>query len=205
MTARILAGTSVCAFLLLAGCGGKIVYPNYYALDLPRPPQPAAIDPHLRGTAAVRRFDVPTYLRQGRIVYRRAPEEIGFYYYHRWAADPAVSVTDAVIDALRASQVFSIVKRYGGESRQEYLLSGRIDRLEEIDYDGVRVEARLSAELLNLRTGATIWTGDADETLPVGVRNVNAVVVEMTHAVRQTVDRLVASLNEQLAAKACKD
>jgi hypothetical protein len=34
-------------------------------------------------------------------------------------------------------------------------MSGRLERLEEIDYGGgVRVEAKLSAELLNLRSGA---------------------------------------------------
>jgi ABC-type uncharacterized transport system auxiliary subunit len=135
-------------------------------------------------------------------VYRQGPAEIGFYDYHRWAADPASTVTTAVIDSLRFSRLFSFVKPYDGQSRQDYLLSGRIERLEEIDYGGsVRVEAKLSAELVDRRTDATVWTGEADETLAVEARNVNSVVVEMSHAVQKSIDRLVASLDQQLLAK----
>jgi ABC-type uncharacterized transport system auxiliary subunit len=203
MTTRIVASVSGCAvILLMAGCGGKIRYPSYYALQLPPAPVPAVSDTRLPGTVAVRRFEVPSYLRQGRIVYREAPEEIGFYDYHRWAADPAETVTTAVIDSLRSSRLFSFVKRYDGQGQQDYLLVGRLERLEEIDYgSGVRVEARLSAELMNLRAGTTVWTGDADETLGVDTRNVNSVVAEMSQAIQKNIARLVASLNQQLPAK----
>jgi ABC-type uncharacterized transport system auxiliary subunit len=203
MTTKTLAGLSGYAVLLLmAGCGGRIRYPNYYALELPPAPVPAVSDTRLPGTVAVRRFEAPSYLRQGRIVYREAPEEIGFYDYHRWAADPAETVTTAVIDSLRSSRLFSFVKRYDGQGQQDYLLVGRLERLEEIDYGGgVRVEARVSAELMNLRAGTTVWTGDADETLGVDTRNVNSVVAEMSHTVQKSIDRLVASLNQQLPAK----
>ena len=66
---------------------------------------------------------------------------------------------------------------------------------------GVRVQAKLSAELVNLQTGDTLWTGDAAESLGVDTRNVNAVVVEMSHAVEKSINRLVASLNQQLLPK----
>lgn len=203
MTTKTLAGTSACAItLLMAGCGGRVRDPSYYALEIPPAPRPVVSDSRLPATAAVRRFETPTYLRQGRIVYRPAPEEVGFYNYYRWAADPAVTVTTAMIDALRSSRLFSFVKPYDGQERQDYLMSGRIERLEEIDYGGgVRVEARLSAELVNLRTGATVWTGDADETLKVETRNVNSVVGEMSHAVQKSIDTLVAALEQELVAK----
>ena len=156
----------------------------------------------LPATLAVRRFETPPYLRQGRIVYRQGPAEIGFYDYHRWAADPAETVTTAVIDSLRSSRLFAFVKRYDSQGQQDYLLVGRLERLDEIDYGGsVRVEARLSAELTSLRSGATVWTGDADETVGVDTRNVNSVVAEMSHTVRKSIDRLVASLNQQIPAK----
>jgi len=199
---KTLLSTSVCVSLLLIGCGGKVRYPNYYALEIPRPARPALGDTRLPGTLAVRRFETPPYLRQGRIAYREAPDEIGFYEYHRWAADPGVSVTAAVIDSLRSSRLFSFVKPDDGQGRPDYLMSGRIERLEEIDYGGdVRVEEKLSAELVDLRTGATIWTGDAAEALKVNTRNIASVVVEMSHAVQTSVDRLVASMEEELPAK----
>lgn len=81
-------------------------------------------------------------------------------------------------------------------------MSGRLERLEEIDSAGsVRVEARLSAELVDLRTGETVWTGDADETSEVETHNINSVILEMTHAVQKSISRLVASLDQQLVAK----
>jgi uncharacterized lipoprotein YmbA len=188
--------------LLMAGCGGKILYPHYYALDIPAAPKPAASDARLPATLAVRRFEALPYLRQGRIVYRQGPVKIDFYDYHRWAADPAAAVTAAMIDSLRSSRLFSFVRLYDGQSRQDYLMSGQLERLEEIDSAGsVRVEAKLSAELVDLRTGETVWTGDADETLGVETRDVNSVVVEMSHAVQKSIDRLVASLDRQLVAR----
>ena len=203
MTTKALISVSACMVaLLMAGCGGRILYPHYYALDIPTAPKPAASDARLPATLAVRRFEALPYLRQGRIVYRQGPAEIGFYDYHRWAADPAAAVTAAMIDSLRSSRLFSFVTPYDGQGQSDYLMSGRLERLEEIDSAGsVRVEAKLSAELVDLRTAATVWTGDADETLGVETRDVNSVVVEMSHAVQKSIDRLVASLDRQLPAK----
>jgi len=203
MTTKTLICMSACMVaLLMAGCGGKIRYPHYYALDIPPAPSPAAADARLPATLAVRRFEALPYLRQGRIVYRPGPAEIGFYDYHRWAADPAATVTAAMIDSLRSSRLFSFVRPYDGQSQQDYLMTGRLERLEEIDSAGsVRVEARLSAELVNLRTGETVWTGDADETSEVETRNISSVIQGMTHAVQKSISRLVASLDQQLVAK----
>ncbi len=204
MIKKTLMGMSACAVMLLTtGCGARVRYPSYYTLELPAaPPTPAMSAARLPATLAVRRFETPPYLRQGRIVYRQAPEEVGFYDYRRWAADPAETVTAAVIDSLRAARLFSFVKRYDGQNQQDYLLLGRLERLEEIDYGGgVRVAAKLSVELVNLRASTTMWTGDAEETLPVDTRNVNSVVTAMSQAAQKSIDRIVASLDQQLAAK----
>lgn len=154
MTKTLASAVAWVAVLLLAACGGKVLYPSYYALEIPPPLKPALNDPRLPVTVAVRRFESPPYLRQGRIVYRPAPAEIGYYEYHRWAADPSATITAAMIDALRSSRLFLFVKPYEGQDKPDYLMSGRLERLQEIDYGGgVRVEAQLSAELVNLRTG----------------------------------------------------
>jgi len=191
---------SLCALtLLIASCGGGR-RPHYYALEIPPAPDRTLIDPRFTGTLAVCRFETPSYLRQGRIVYRETPEEVGFYDYHRWAAEPAETVTTAMIEALRSSRLFSSVKRYDGHSKQDYLLVGRIERLEEIDYAGpVRVEVQISAELVNLRTDATEWTGTAPQVLNVDNRNVDSVVRAMNGAVQHDIDQLLASLNQRFS------
>jgi len=200
MSTKTTVSISVCAIALLsAGCGVRIRYPDYYTLELPLAPVPAVSETRFPGTVAVRRFETPAYLRQGRIVYRQAPEEIGFYDYHRWAADPAETITTAMIDSLRSSRLFAFAKRYDGQGQPDYLMVGRLDRLEEIDYGGgVRVEARLSAELMNVRSGATVWTADADETQGVDSRDVNSVVAEMSHTIRKSIDRLIAGMAKDL-------
>jgi uncharacterized lipoprotein YmbA len=192
-----------CAFLaalLMVGCGGKVRYPKYSTLALAPPPQAAENNPRITGAVAVRKFEAPAYLRQGRIVYREAPNEVGFYEYHRWAADPGATVTTAVMEALRSSGSFSIVEPYDGRDKPEYLLTGRLERLDEIDYGGgVRVEATLTAQLVNLRTASTVWTGEATQTSRVEQRTVSSVVEEMNRAVQRSIDRLLASMEQQLA------
>jgi hypothetical protein len=52
----------------------------------------------------------------------------------------------------------------------------------------------------DVRTGAVGWTGDAAETMNVDTRDISSVMMEMSHAVESSLDRLVASLSEQLLA-----
>ena len=147
--------------LLLAGCAGKVRYPDYYMLALAPSKGPAANEGYKLPAVAVQRFETPAYLRQGRIVYRQTPEQIGFYEYHRWASDPGQVVTTAMIDSLRAAGVFSTVQTYDGEAHAPYVLQGRLEHLDEVDYEnGVRVEVRLYAQLLDTKTGTAVWAGD---------------------------------------------
>jgi uncharacterized protein YukE len=79
-------------------------------------------------------------------------------------------------------------------------MTGRLEKLDEIDYGGeVRVEAKLSAELTNLRTGSVVWTGDAAQTSRVERRDVNSVVAEMSHALQESMDQLLAGMGQQVS------
>jgi len=200
---RNLAKLSVCASaLLMAGCG-RVPRTHYYALETAPALSGAASGKPFVTSVAVSQFAAPPYLRQGRIVYRQSPEEIGYYEYQRWAVDPADSITAAMIGSLRSRQLFSIVKRYDGRNEQDYLMTGRLERLEEVDYNGpVRVIAEISAELVNLRTGSTEWTGDASATFNVEKSDVDSVVAQMNHAVQDCIDQLAASMEQRLLAKA---
>src|ERR1700733_3801804 len=94
------------ATVILAGCAGKVGRANYYTLHLPAPPDPPVAE-NAHTTVANREFRAPAYLRQGAIVYKASPEQIGFYAYHRWAVDPCDFVTDSIIDRLGATGTFS--------------------------------------------------------------------------------------------------
>ncbi|HLB87358.1 MAG TPA: ABC-type transport auxiliary lipoprotein family protein [Terriglobales bacterium] len=177
--------------ILLVGCGGAVKYPNYYALHVPPPPDPPAQD-GVRASLAIREFRSPTYLRQGAIVYKTSPEQIGFYNYHRWAVDPREFLTNAVADRLRASGNFTQVKLYDGRPDINYVLSGRLEKLEEIDYEGgVKVEVAISAQMTSLATGATVWTNAVSEVGTVGQHDVPAVVSEMNRTMERAIVKLL--------------
>jgi len=186
---------------ILTGCGGAVKYPTYYTLHIPPPPDPAS-QGNLHATLAVREFRSPEYLRQGAIVYKTSPEQIGFYNYHRWASDPREFVTDAVANRLRASGTFTQVKLYDGRSDIDYVVSGRLEKLEEIDYDGgLKVEVAISAQMVHLSTGATVWTSSVSEVGQVDKRDVPTVVSEMSRTMDRAIEKLLTPMpavsNEQ--------
>jgi ABC-type uncharacterized transport system auxiliary subunit len=122
-------------------------------------------------------------------------EQIGFYDYHRWATDPRDFVTNVIADRLRASGNFAEVKLYDGRSRVDYIISGRLEKLEEVDYEGgVKVEVALSAQMTDVRTGATVWVNSASDIENVAQRNVPAVVSEMSHTMDRTLEKLLSSI-----------
>ena len=184
----------------LAGCG-RVRYPAYYTLNLPAPPDPPAAD-SVRTSIAVREFQSPSYLRQGPIVYRATPEEIGFYEYHRWATDPRALVTSAVIDHLRASGQFALVSMYDGRPDNQYVFSGKLEKLEEVDSQaGVKVEVAMSGQITRVKTGTTVWSNAVSEVGTVSRRSVPGVVSEMNQTVATAINKLLATVPAELASK----
>jgi ABC-type uncharacterized transport system auxiliary subunit len=191
MKKKIIAISCVLKMLIvMCGCGAA-KYPSYYTLHVPPPPDPPA-QGNVHATLAVREFRSPEYLHQGAIVYKTSPEQIGFYNYQRWATDPREFVTNAVADRLRASGTFTQVKPYDGRADIDYVLSGRLEKLEEIDYEGgVKVVVAISAQMVQLSTGATVWTNSVSEVGPVDKRDVPAVVAAMSRTADQAIAKLL--------------
>jgi ABC-type uncharacterized transport system auxiliary subunit len=182
----------------LTGCGGKIRYPAYYTLNLPAPPDPP-VKENVRTSIAVREFQAPSYLRQGPIVYRSTPEEIGFYEYHRWAADPRTLVTGAVMDHLRASGQYSTVSMYNGRPDNDFIFSGKLEKLEEVDYQAqVKVDVAISAQIISVKTGATVWSNAVSEVGTVSQRSVPGIVSEMNQTLDLAINKLLSTVPASL-------
>jgi ABC-type uncharacterized transport system auxiliary subunit len=188
------------ALVILNGCAGRMRYPTYYTLSLPSPPDPpAGVNAH--ATLAIREFRASNYLRQGAIVYKTSPEQIGFYAYHRWAVDPRDFVTNAITERLRASGAFAHVQAYNGSRDTGYVLSGRLENLEELDYQGgVKVQVAISAEMTNIATGAIVWSNAVSEIGDVNKHDVPAVVAEMNRTMQRAIEKLVTPLPAQIEA-----
>jgi ABC-type uncharacterized transport system auxiliary subunit len=184
----------------LSGCG-RVRYPAYYTLNLPAPPDPPAAE-NVRTSIAVREFQSPNYLRQGPIVYRTTAEEIGFYEYHRWAADPRMLVTSAVVDHLRACGQFSMVSMYDGRPNNDYVFSGRLEKLEEVDYQAeVKIEIAISGQITRVSTGVTVWSNAVSETRPVSQRNVTGVVSQMNRTMELAINKLLSTVPVSLGSE----
>jgi ABC-type uncharacterized transport system auxiliary subunit len=186
--------------LVLAGCG-RVRYPTSYALNFPPPtPQPAPSNGAL-GSVAIREFRCPEYLCEGRIAYRPSPEEVEFYEYHRWAMDPRQAITQYVEDGLRAQSLFQSVAVHERGSEAAYILSGNIERFEEVDQGrDVRAVCTISAQLLDTRTKSVVWSHTESETVRVEKRNIAGVVGSLSTAARTVADRLLKSMTEKLPA-----
>jgi len=179
---------------LMIGCLGKVKYPTYYTLDLPPAPDPPS-QAGSRPTVTVRAFRSPDYLRQGAIVYRPSPEQVGFYNYQRWAVNPSQFVTRAMADRLRATGKFDEVTIYDGRADVDFVVTGRLEKLDEIDYaGGVNAEVAISAQMTDLRSGKTVWAGDASQVDKVDKRTISGVVSAMSNALDGAIQKLLASL-----------
>jgi len=190
------------SLIILVGCSGKMRYTNYYTLHLPAPPDPPPAE-NANVTVAIREFSAPAYLRGGAIVYKASPESVGFYAYHRWAVDPCEFVTDSITNRLSATGLFAHVKRYDGRPGAEYLVSGRLENLEEIDYEGgVKVAVTISAQMTRVDTGATVWSNAVSEVGDVDKRDVPAVVSAMSRTLDRAMQELLTPLPLETARSA---
>jgi len=189
------AGISV----IPAACGGKIHYPSYYVLNLPPPaPQPAQSKPSL-GAAAVRQFSAPRFLRAGAIVYRQSPEQLGFYNYDRWAVDPRSVVTSAFVEVLESRNIFQSVRTSDGRAISDYLITGTLDHLEEVD-QGHRmfINVSISAQLMNVNTGNVVWSDASSQTTNLEDHAMAGLVAGMSQAAEQAITNLVSSMQGRL-------
>jgi uncharacterized lipoprotein YmbA len=191
----------VTALATQVGCAGKIRYPSYYVLSLPAPVAVSTRSTPILGPVAVREFSAPAFLRSGQIVYRPSAEQVDFYDYHRWAEDPRRVVSAAMVQEIRARRLFQSVDMFDGRGSPEYLVTGTVDHLEEIDQGAtVSIEVSLSAQLINLQTGHMLWQDRASKTTRLDQRSVPGIVAEMSRDLKDAVERLVSSMQGCVAA-----
>jgi cholesterol transport system auxiliary component len=189
------------ALSTLAGCAGKIRYPSYYVLNVPTSVFAGDQSKPILGPVALREFSAPGFLKGGAIAYRPSPEQVDFYDYHRWAEDPRRVVTTAMAREMQARRLFQSVDLFDGRGTPEYLLTGVIDHLEEVDQgSNVSIEVSLSARLINLRTGDVLWQGASSKTAKVDHRSIPGIVAEMSRDLTDAVDGLVSSMQDRVTS-----
>ena len=181
-------------------CGGPVPPTNYYVLDLPAP-APAASP--LGHTAILMPIRAGRVIRQGRIVYRESPEQVGFYEYHRWAEDPEDSVARSLRRQVLALGTFAQVAEFDGRTTADYVLRAELLRLEEVDHGGgVRAAVEISLELVETSTARVVWVSSAERTEMVPASEVRSVVDRLSAAADQAIRELSSELDSYLRSPA---
>ena len=110
-------------------------------------------------------------------------------------------ITQFVADSIRTKPLFKTVALQDAGIEPAYVLSGNIERLEEVDQGrDVSAVSTISAQLVDAQTMSVVWSHTASETVSVSNRDMAGVVSSLSDAVQMTVDPLVESMEETLAA-----
>ena len=194
-------GFALVAALAISACGSAR-YPAYYALHF-EPSTQARASERGMGTLAIKELNCPDYLCEGRIVYRPTPAEVGFYQYHRWASSPKAMIAQYLAERVQARSLFTSVADHEPRVATDFVLSGTLERLEEVDEARqVVAVSTISAQLVDTRAGVVVWSGTAAERVPVQQRDIPGVVNGLGAAVRASVDRLVSDMELELGRAA---
>jgi ABC-type uncharacterized transport system auxiliary subunit len=134
-------------------------------------------------------------------MYRQSAGQLDFYDYHRWAVDPRSAVTNAVVQNMQTGGAFQAVHLFDGREASDYLITGTLDHLEEVDQGhDVFVEVHVSAQLMDLRTGDVLWRDASSETTKLNTRDVPGVVAGMSQAADAAVKQLVSSMQNRVVS-----
>lgn len=120
--------------LILAGCAvGPAPSDHFYRLEVPSPAHSLATAP-FDGSLEVDRIRIDALTGERGLVYR-IPEEgsqLRRHAYHRWADPPALMVQRQLVGYLRKAGAASSVFTPDLRLRADYVLLGRIVRLERV-------------------------------------------------------------------------
>jgi ABC-type uncharacterized transport system auxiliary subunit len=138
--------------------------------------------------------------REDRIVYGGPGEQMGTYEYQRWAEPPTDMMQVVLLRALRSSGRFRAVYAQRSDVNGDFLLRGRIYDFREVDESPMAARVTVEFEMVDLKTGATVWTHHYRYDEPVNKKDVPAVVAALDRNVQRCVKQVLGSLEEYFAA-----
>ncbi len=191
---------SPCRWLLAAAFAAascSLPRVHYYTMEIPHasPGTRPVIARHI----TIQRFQSEPVLRDDRIWYRVSPNEVGFYEYHRWVGPPADLVTDYFTHRLKDSGTYSGVSAFKNGAQSDFILQGRVHHFEEVDRGKeVFASVALEMELLETKTRASIWRGEADCSHPLASRDMAGVTQGIYGCLNETAATLLNSMQKQL-------
>jgi ABC-type uncharacterized transport system auxiliary subunit len=122
-------------FLNLPSCSGKQVVTKYYVISgldetlAYNTESPAA---NINAYAEIAPFQMSKAYDDNRIALRVQSNQLTYYYYHKWAENPAASVRNLVGRQLKTAGIFKDVQKQILGRKADYIVSGSIHSLERV-------------------------------------------------------------------------
>ena len=141
--------------LAAAGCvSGPAPKDHFYRLEVAAPGSGTG-PPRLAGTLAVNRFRADALTNERQLLYRESDDatEVGRLAYDRWVDSPTVMLQGVITRYLRAAGVAQRVVTPAVRVRPDFLLTGRIVRLEWVLGAAPRASVALELSITRLADG----------------------------------------------------
>jgi hypothetical protein len=104
-----------------------------------------------------------------------------------------------MISDLEAAGMFRSVGLFDGHTAPEWMITGSIEHLEEVDRGkSVSIDVRISAGLIDFRTGEILWHGTASSDAAVEQRSVSGVVSQLSLGLASAVQQLASSMEDHI-------
>ena len=187
----------VLAALLPIGCAVHKI--QYYQFNLP--PLQTAVSAPSGPRLIVGRIGTEQALQDARIRYRKGPNEVGTYDYHRWADPPAILVKEALMHTLQASGRYSSVADARSSAEGDYVINGKLLEFEEVDSSDISTRISLQLNLYDTKSGRTLWSQILSRDQSVVGKSMEDVVQaadrNLTAVLGQAADQIGAAISQQ--------
>jgi hypothetical protein len=183
----------------LAACGSVPVHePSYYRLALPTP---ASTRTKQLGTLRVGELALAADLAGDRLLVQDGRVRVLPFERHRWAGPLDRLITDAVVAGLSRSGAFARVKGAFDDGGEDLLLQGRVLECHQVAIGGAW-HGRVTLDLALQDTSGRLWfQGELSGAQRLAGDDPEALVVALSAALAEVVDRILASAGAALAAR----
>lgn len=172
---------------------------HYYAMQ---PPSPPASEGNPNGPILLMgNITAPEALQDSRIRYRIGANQAGAYEYHRWIERPSSMVRDSLVRSLRASGKYQRVIETRGTAASDYLVRGKLYEFGEVDDVSIQAKISLQVELVDWKTGRTVWDRLTEREEPVTSKNVMDVVQSLDRNLQRVVSETAVEIDKFIAAR----
>jgi ABC-type uncharacterized transport system auxiliary subunit len=198
MAATLARHVALAALLLTGwlGCAsGPAPRDHFYRLNIAAPDRLAS--PALPGILEVDRLRVEAIAQGRRMLYRDAslPNVIGQYSYHFWADPPGLMLQDQLAESLRAAGVAKSVVTPGIHVDSDFVLKGRLVRLERHTGSGAaRIVVEIEFILLRTNGNELLLQKDYSEERTVAGDDIGTSITAYDDALDSIVQQLLSDI-----------